>query len=36
MDLEVLFDLPVESRWESVMARNGIDPAVLSGTAGHA
>jgi len=36
MDQEVLFDLPVESRWESVMARNGIDPAVLSGTAGHA
>ena len=36
IDREVLFDLPVDSRWETVLARNGINPALLSGTAGHA
>jgi len=33
---EIMFNLPVESRWEETMRRVGIDPALLSDTAGHA
>jgi len=33
---ENIFDLPVESRWEEAVKRMGIDPALLSDTAGHA
>ena len=33
---EILFDLPVESRWEEAMRNVGVDPVLLSDTAGHA
>jgi putative transcriptional regulator len=33
---EILFAIPVESRWEAAMRKVGIDPALLSGKAGHA
>ncbi len=33
---EVVFDLPVESRWEAAVRKVGIDPALLSDKAGHA
>ena len=33
---EILFDLPVESRWEEAIRKVGIDPALLSDKAGHA
>ncbi len=32
----ILFDTPVEKRWEEAMKRIGIDPSLLAGTAGHA
>ncbi len=33
---DIIFELPVEERWESSMNRLGIDPDLLSGTAGNA
>lgn len=33
---ENLFHLPVDERWSAALKRMGVDPAVLSGTAGHA
>ena len=33
---EVIFDMPIETRWEEVMRKMGIDPALLLDTAGHA
>lgn len=33
---EVIFDLPVEARWERAVRDIGIDPALLSDTAGNA
>lgn len=33
---EILFDLPIESRWQGAIKKVGIDPALLSDTAGHA
>ena len=33
---EITFQLEVESRWEAAMREIGIDPALLSDTAGHA
>jgi putative transcriptional regulator len=33
---DITFDLPVDQRWEAAMAQMGIDPALLSGAAGHA
>ncbi len=33
---EILFDISVESRWEEAVRVMGIDPALLSDTAGHA
>jgi putative transcriptional regulator len=33
---EIVFDLPVESRWGAAVKKMGIDPALLSGAAGHA
>jgi len=33
---EIIFNIPIESRWEEAMRKVGIDPALLSDTAGHA
>ncbi len=33
---ENLFHLPVDERWSAALKKMGVDPAVLSGTAGHA
>jgi len=33
---EVIFRLPIEARWEEAVRKIGIDPALLSDTAGHA
>ena len=33
---DIAFDLPMEDRWEESMKRMGIDPALLSDSAGHA
>ncbi len=33
---DIVFRVEVESRWEAAMQEIGIDPALLSGTAGHA
>jgi putative transcriptional regulator len=33
---EIIFQLPVDTRWEEAVKRVGIDPASLSYTAGHA
>lgn len=35
-DAEIIFKLPIEARWESAINRLGIDPDLLSGTAGNA
>lgn len=35
-DREIVFALPVEGRWEAAVRRMGIDPALLSVTAGNA
>lgn len=35
-DAEILFRLPVEDRWEAAVRKLGIDPALLSVTAGNA
>ena len=33
---DIIFDAPVETRWEKTMKKMGIDPAQLLDTAGHA
>lgn len=33
---DVIFDIPFEMRWQEAVKKMGIDPALLSGTAGHA
>lgn len=33
---EIIFQLPIEERWEEAVRKVGIDPALLSDTAGHA
>jgi putative transcriptional regulator len=33
---EIVFDIPIESRWQAAVRRMGIDPNSLSQTAGHA
>ncbi len=33
---EIIFDLPIEARWEEAMKKVGVDPALLLDTAGHA
>jgi putative transcriptional regulator len=33
---DIIFELPVEERWAKALEQLGIDPAWLSGTAGHA
>ena len=33
---EIIFTLPVESKWKAAMNRAGIDPTILSTQAGHA
>jgi putative transcriptional regulator len=33
---DILFDLPIDQRWDAAMKRMGIDPALLSDAAGHA
>jgi len=33
---EIVFDMPIESRWEVTLKKMGIDPALLMDTAGHA
>lgn len=33
---DIIFELPMEDRWEASMKRIGIDPALLSDLAGHA
>jgi putative transcriptional regulator len=35
-DSQLIFDTPVESRYERALRKLGIDPAMLSSTAGHA
>ena len=35
-DTENIFDLPIETRWEAGVKKMGIDPMLLSDTAGHA
>ena len=33
---DIIFEMPIENRWESAINRLGIDPDLLSGTAGNA
>jgi putative transcriptional regulator len=33
---EIIFDIPVEERWEAAVRRMGIDPTLLTDAAGHA
>jgi putative transcriptional regulator len=33
---EIIFDIPIENRWEDAVKKMGINPALLSNTAGHA
>jgi putative transcriptional regulator len=33
---EIIFDLPIETRWEEAMRKVGVDPAMLLATSGHA
>ena len=33
---EIIFDMPIEGRWEEAMKKMGIDPALLLDTSGHA
>jgi putative transcriptional regulator len=33
---EIIFDLPIETRWEEAMRKVGVDPAMLLSTSGHA
>jgi putative transcriptional regulator len=33
---EIIFGRPIESRWEEAVKRLGIDPSLLSSTAGNA
>jgi len=35
-DHQILFELPPEERWSAAVTRLGVDPAALSGDAGHA
>jgi len=35
-DPDIVFDLPIERRFDAAMRLLGIDPMMLSGTAGHA
>jgi putative transcriptional regulator len=34
--LDIIFEMPIENRWESAINQLGIDPDLLSGTAGNA
>lgn len=36
VSLDIVFDLPVESRWEAAVRKLGIEPALLTDAAGHA
>jgi len=33
---EILFDMPIEERWEEAIKKMGVDPAMLLNTSGHA
>jgi putative transcriptional regulator len=33
---EIVFGMPIETRWEVTLKKMGIDPALLMDTAGHA
>jgi len=33
---EIVFDIPIEKRWEKAMKKVGVDPAMLLNTSGHA
>jgi putative transcriptional regulator len=33
---DIIFELPVEQRWEAALRKIGVDPAALTETAGHA
>ncbi len=33
---DILFEVPVENRWQQVLSKNGIDAALFSGVAGNA
>jgi putative AlgH/UPF0301 family transcriptional regulator len=33
---EIIFDMPIDMRWEEAMKKIGIDPALLLNTSGHA
>ena len=33
---KIVFDIPVENRWQTAIENLGIDPSLLSDTAGHA
>ncbi len=33
---DILFEVPVENRWQQVLSKNGIDSALFSGVAGNA
>ena len=33
---DIIFDIPVEARWEKALKKMGVDPALLLATAGHA
>ena len=33
---ENIFDMPIETRWDEAVKKMGIDPMLLSNTAGHA
>jgi len=33
---EIIFEIPLEKRWQEAVKRMGIDPALLTDTAGHA
>ena len=33
---KIIFEIPVETRWDETMKKMGVNPALLSGIAGHA
>ena len=36
VSFDIVFDLPVESRWEAAVRKLGIEPALLTDATGHA
>jgi putative transcriptional regulator len=36
IDEDIIFDMPIEERWEASLKRIGVDPALILNTSGHA